>query len=85
MDEATKKRARVQRLAEPIRGNPKTPIDEKIAVLQLLGGSVASKKGSHCRASYKGTEHEFAAGQYFSDWFIKAVLPDALQPPLASA
>jgi len=85
MDEATKKRARAQRLAEAIRGNPKAPIDEKTAILQLLGGSFAWEKGSHCRAYYKGTEHEFATGQDFSDWFSKAVLPDALQPPLASA
>lgn len=68
----------IQRLAERVRGDPRLPIDEKIELLQLMGGKFQWDKGSTCRASYKGQDLTFPGGKEFSDWLTATVLPEAL-------
>lgn len=71
--------ASVRSLAERVRDNPRLTVDEKIELLQRLGGKFAWDKGSTCKVLYKGQEHTFPGGKEFGDWLGAQVLPEVLQ------
>lgn len=71
--------ASVRSLAERVRDNPRLPVDEKIELLQRLGGKFAWDKGSTCKVIYKGQEQTFPSGREFGDWLSAQVLPEVLQ------
>lgn len=71
--------ASVRSLAERVRDNPRLPVDEKIELLQRLGGKFTWDKGSTCKVLYKGQEHTFPGGKEFGDWLGAQVLPEVLQ------
>jgi hypothetical protein len=69
----------IQRLAERVRDNPRLPIDEKIDLLQHLGGRFSWERGNACLVNYKGQELTFAGGREFGDWLSSNVLPEILR------
>lgn len=75
----TRDDATIQRLAERVRGNPRLPIDEKIELLQHLGGKFAWDKGSSCRVSYQGQDLTFSGGKEFGEWLASVVVPSVLR------
>lgn len=79
--ESDRRNAETRRRAEAIRENPRTSIDEKIELLQRLGGSFEWDKGffrSSCRAKLNGVDYTFTDGAAFSQWINRDILPQVL-------
>lgn len=71
------------------RDNPRMPIDERVSLLEQLGGTFKWDAGSICTAIVDGKEHKFSNGKEFGDWMVQSVIPDALAkvggPPIEEA
>lgn len=76
--EADRRDADTRRRAEAILENPRTPIDQKIELLQRLGGRFDWDKGffrSSCRANLNGIDYVFTDGEAFSQWINRDIVP----------
>lgn len=79
--EADRRNAETRRRAQAIRENSRTPIDEKIELLQRLGGRFDWDKGffrSSCRAKLNDVEYTFTDGEAFSQWIDRDIVPQVL-------
>lgn len=80
--EENRRSVQARRLAELIRKNPRTPIDEKIELLHLLGGRFEWDKGffsSSCRARLNFVDYTFTDAEAFSQWIDRDVIPQVLR------
>jgi hypothetical protein len=80
--ESERRNAKIRRRAEAIRENPRTPIDQKIELLQRLGGRFDWDKGffrSSCRVKLNGVDYTFTDGEAFSQWIDKDLIPNVLR------
>jgi len=77
----TQANKRTRALAEAVRRNPRLPIDEKVELIQLLGGTFAWDEGwsaEGCTVTYEGTERRFPNGKAFGEWLDAEIIPNVL-------
>ena len=71
--------AAARRLAQRVHDDPRLPIDEKIELLERLGGTFSWEKGSSCKVVYKGQEKVFPGGKEFGEWLLSNIVPGVLR------